>query len=77
MGWSGRSGKGDVMAEGFELVDQAAGVALFVDPLFVIVGPEVFEGNGGVGEQVEDDHRVDRWTAADALALGIRLASRR
>jgi hypothetical protein len=26
---------------------------------------------------VEDDHRVDRWTAADALALGIRLASRR
>jgi len=47
---------GDVLAsEGLELGGQIAGAAIFVDPGFVVSGPEIAESGVGVGEQMVDD----------------------
>ncbi len=48
-------GQGDVLAEGFELIDEVAGASLHVEAFGVVVRAEVVEGGGGVGEEVEDD----------------------
>lgn len=58
--WSGglgRRGEGDVVAEGFELMDEVAGSTVLVDATGVVVGAEIVESCGGVGEQVPDDHQ--------------------
>jgi hypothetical protein len=47
-------GEGDVVAEGFELVDCGAGFAGCVGVLGVVVGAEVVVAVGGVGEEVSD-----------------------
>ena len=43
------------MAEGLELVDEASGSAAFVEAVGVVVGAEVAEPGGGVGQQMPDD----------------------
>src|SRR5512133_3841892 len=58
VGGFGRSGgwlEGDLVAERFELAHQVAGLAGGVDAVGVVVGAEVVEAGGGVGEQVPDD----------------------
>ena len=45
------------MAERLELVDQVAGLAVAVDAAGVVVGAEVVEPGGGIGQQVPDDHQ--------------------
>ena len=45
----------DVQAEGLELADMVADLALPVDVGVVVAGSEVVEPGFGVGEQVEDD----------------------
>jgi hypothetical protein len=57
-------GEGDGEAEGFELADVAADLALGADPLVVVAGAEVGEPCRGVGEQVETPAGFD-YTAAD------------
>jgi hypothetical protein len=47
--------QGDGVAEGLELTDQAAGLAAGVDAAGVVVGAQVAEAGGGVGQQVPDD----------------------
>ena len=47
--------KGDLVSEGFELANVAAGLADLVDPAFVPVGSEVGVAGLVVGEQVPDD----------------------
>ena len=47
--------KRDVVSERFELVDEVACPAVFVDPADVKVGAEVLVAGGGVGQQVPDD----------------------
>jgi hypothetical protein len=42
--------QGDGVAEGLELADQAAGLAAGVDAAGVVVGAQVAEAGGGVGE---------------------------
>jgi len=64
-------------AEGFELIDEVAGASLHVEAFGVVVRAEVVEGGGGVGEEVEMMTRTERSMAARALALGMRLISRR
>src|SRR5215469_7565576 len=53
--WSGWLGEGDGVAEGFELADVVAHLAVLVDPAGVIAGAEVVVAGGGVIEQVPDD----------------------
>src|SRR5579859_2262295 len=55
--WSGCLGEGDGVAEGFELADVVAGLALLVDAAGVVTGAEVVVAGGGIGEQVPDDHQ--------------------
>jgi hypothetical protein len=45
------------VAERLELVHQVAGLAVAVDAAGVVVGAEVVEPCGGIGEQVPDDHQ--------------------
>ena len=45
----------DVVAEGLELAFVAAGLAVGVGVLRVVIGPEVAVAGGGVVEQVPDD----------------------
>src|SRR2546423_7589420 len=40
-----------------ELVDQVAGLAVAVDAAGVVVGAQVTEAGGGIGQQVPDDHQ--------------------
>ena len=47
--------KRDVVSERFELVDELAGFAFFVDAVGVEVGAEVVVAGGGVVEEVPDD----------------------
>src|SRR5215471_8159616 len=54
---SGGRGEGDGVAEGFELADVAAGLAVLVDSAGVPGGAEGTEPGGAVGEQVPDDHQ--------------------
>src|ERR671919_152405 len=61
-GWArfDRSGswfEGDLVAERLELVHEAAGLAVAVDAAGVVVGAQVVEASGGVGQQVPDDHQ--------------------
>ena len=44
-----------MVSEGFELVDEVAGLAVLVDAVGVEVGAEVVVAGGGVGEEVPDD----------------------
>jgi len=44
-------------AERLELVDEVAGLAVAVDAAGVVVGAQVVEAGGGVGQQVPDDHQ--------------------
>src|ERR1017187_4571356 len=55
--WSGCLGEGDGVAEGFELADAIARLAVLVDPAGVEVAAEVAVAGGAVGEQVPDDHQ--------------------
>jgi hypothetical protein len=57
-------------AESFELLDQAAGSPLLVASLFVVVGPKILEGSGGVGEQVEDDDRDGPFDCSERFGFG-------
>src|SRR6266511_282507 len=54
---SGGRGRGDGVAQRLELADVVAGLAVLVDAVGVVVGAEVVEAGGGVGEQVPDDHQ--------------------
>jgi hypothetical protein len=56
--WRSMSGgrvQGDAMSERLQLLDEVAGSAVGVDALGVVVGAEVGEPCGGVGEEVPDD----------------------
>src|SRR5512132_4286353 len=55
--WSGGGLEGDLVAERLELVHQVAGLAVAVDAAGVVVGAEVVETGGGIGQQVPDDHQ--------------------
>src|SRR5215213_831355 len=55
--WSGGRLQGDLVAERLELADEVAGLAGGVDAAGVVVGAQVVEAGGGVGEQVPDDHQ--------------------
>jgi len=48
--WSGGGLEGDVVAECLELVHEVAGLAVAVDAAGVVVGTQVVEPCGGVGE---------------------------
>src|SRR5262249_33907674 len=52
---SGGGGEGDGVAEGLQLADVVAGLAVFVDAAGRGAGPEVAEAGGAAGEQVPDD----------------------
>src|SRR6266705_116475 len=67
---SGGRGQGDVVAERLELADVVAGLAVVVDAAGVVVGAEVVEAGGGVGQQVPDD---DQDAAGDG-GQGLELA---
>ena len=73
VGRSGRGslrwGEGDGAAEGFELADQVAGLALSVDVMVVPVRAEVTEAGGAAGEQVEDDDQDGAGDRGEGLAL--------
>ena len=74
----GGGGQGDVVAEGLELGDQVAGASFGVDSFGVVVGAEVVVGGGGVvASRWKMMTRMERCRAARALALGMRLISRR
>ena len=47
--------QGDGVAERFELPAEVARLAVFVDVGAVVVGSEIVEPRGGVGQQVPDD----------------------
>src|SRR5215218_2623645 len=55
--WSGGRLQGDLVAERLELADEVAGLAALVDAAGVVVGAQIVEAGGGVGEQVPDDHQ--------------------
>jgi hypothetical protein len=61
------------VAERLQLVHEVAGLAALVDAAGVVVGAQVMEAGGGVGEQVPDDHqdgagdRDQGFELADAL----------
>ena len=57
------------MAERLELVDQVAGRAVAVDAAGVVVGAEVVEAGGGIGQQVPDDHQDGAGHGDQGLAL--------
>src|SRR6266508_648073 len=68
---SGGGGEGDLVAEGSELVDEVAGFAVFVDAVVVVVGAEVDEASGGVGEQVPDDDEDGAGDGDEGLLLAL------
>ena len=47
--------EGDAVAEGVELADVVADLAVDVDAVEVVVAAEVVEAGGGIGEEVPDD----------------------
>jgi hypothetical protein len=65
------------VAERLELVHQVAGLAVAVDAAGVVVGTQVVEASGGVGEQVPDDHQDGAGDGDQALRLPMRLTRRR
>ena len=62
-----RRGRGDGVAEGFELADQVADLALLIDVGVVPAGAEVVEAGGAVGEQVEDDDQDGAGDRGEAM----------
>ena len=64
-----RRGRGDGVAEGFELADQVADLALLIDVGVVPAGAEVVEAGGAVGEQVEDDDQDGAGDRGEGFAL--------
>jgi len=75
--WSGCLGEGDGVAEGFELADVVAHLAVLVHPAGVIAGAEVVVAGGGVIEQVPDDDQDGAGDRDRALSLPRRLTRRR
>jgi hypothetical protein len=59
-GAPGGGGEGDVVAEGPQLLDVAAGAAGAVGLADVRVGSQVAEASGGVGQQAPDDQLAGR-----------------
>src|ERR1700728_609372 len=59
---------GDVEAEGVELADVVLDLAFAADAVVVVVGAEVSEPRGGVGEQVEDDDEDGAGDGGQGLA---------
>ena len=59
----------DVQAEGLELADVVADLALPVDVGVVVAGSQVAEPGFGVGEQVEDDDQDGAGDGGDGFAL--------
>ena len=57
------------MAERLELVEEVAGLAVAVDSAGVVVGAQVMEAGGGIGEQVPDDHQDRAGDGDQGLAL--------
>jgi hypothetical protein len=66
-------GEGDGVAEGFELPDVAAGLAVFVGAAGVVAGAEVAVAGGGVYEQVPDDHQDGARDGDEGLELAAAL----
>jgi hypothetical protein len=66
---SGGGFEGDPVAEGRELGDVVADASLGDDAVGVVIGAEVVEAGGGVGEQVSDDDEEG------ARGLGSRCAA--
>src|SRR5512142_1812860 len=71
--WSGGLGEGDGVAEGFELADVVAGLAVVVDAAGVVAGAEVVVAGGGVGEQVPDDDHDGAGDGNQGLELAAAL----
>src|SRR5512142_2921408 len=71
--WSGGLGEGDGVAEGFELADVVAGLAVLVDPAGAVAGAEVVVAGGGVGEQVPDDDQGGAGDGDQGLELAAAL----
>jgi hypothetical protein len=57
------------VAQRLELVDEVAGLAVAVDAAGVVVGAQVMEASGGVGQQVPDDHQDGAGDGDQGLAL--------
>ena len=73
MGGSGSLGDGDGEAEGLDLLDVVAELAVGIEAGLVVAGAEVGEPGGGVGEQVPDD---DQDGAGDGdLGFGLAAAA--
>ena len=66
---SGGGFEGDLVAEGFELADVVALLAVGVDAAVVEVGAEVVEAGFGVGQQVPDDDQDGAADGDDGLLL--------
>jgi hypothetical protein len=69
--------QGELVAEGLELADEVAGLGGGVDAAGVVVGAQVTEAGGGVGEQGQTIIRTERAMATRALSLPMRRTRRR
>lgn len=49
--------EGDGVAEGLQLADVVADLLVLVETIGVVVGAQVLEAGGGVGQQMPDDHQ--------------------
>ena len=67
--WSGRGFEGDLVAEGLELPDVVALLAVGADAGVVELGAEVVEAGVGVGQQVPDDDQDRAADRDDGLLL--------
>jgi hypothetical protein len=74
---SGSRGQGDGVAEGLELADVGAGLAVGVDAAGVVVGAQVVEAGGGSASRCQTITRMDRAMATRALSLPMRRTRRR
>src|SRR5579875_3111435 len=64
-----RGCEGDGQAEGLELADVVADLAIPADVVVVMTGSEVAEASAAVGEQVEDDDQDGAGDGGQGLAL--------
>ena len=69
LGLSGGWREDDAVAEGLELTHELAGPAVFVDAVGVVVGSEVAETGGWIGEQMPDDHEDGSGDGDEGLEL--------
>jgi hypothetical protein len=65
------------VAERLELVHQVAGLGVAVDAAGVVVGAEVVEMGGGIGQPVPDDDQDGAGHSDQGSALAERLTRRR